>query len=282
MRGIPFTATAIVCFLFASMSAGQDASVSAPPTASAQQAKPGQQPANPTQEIAREQPEGPALAVGSSADSHRRLSRGHGDLPLHQQRGRRRHQLRVDSVRGHGPGQCERNTAQCAVVTHIPSCGCRFPGAGDTFSPAVGLLRNGLQWDDAGHRGGHEHERWVSPPPGVRRGSVRPNVLPGCRSGLHADDGAERSAQHLAVGRRIVAGRRHQLPGRDDLGSDSPGASDVAPLDAHQLGGVAGESGAAARKGIGGTARVLRERYRRPIQHRGRRAQGAQLDDRIS
>ena len=43
----------------------------------------------------------------------------------------------------------------------------------------------------------------------------------------------------------------------------------------------AGESGAAARKWIGGTPRVLRERYRRPVQHRVRRAQGAQLDDRI-
>ena len=63
MRGIPFTATAIV-FLSASMSAGQSASVSAPQTPSAQQAQPGQQPANPTQEIAREQPEGSALAVG--------------------------------------------------------------------------------------------------------------------------------------------------------------------------------------------------------------------------
>ena len=64
MRGTPFTATAIVCFLFTSMSAAQDASVSAPPTASTQQPKPAQQPANPTQEIAGEQPEGPALAAG--------------------------------------------------------------------------------------------------------------------------------------------------------------------------------------------------------------------------
>ena len=63
MRGIPFTVTAIV-FLSASMSAGQGAAVSAPQTPSAQQAQPAQQPANPTQEIAREQPEGPALAVG--------------------------------------------------------------------------------------------------------------------------------------------------------------------------------------------------------------------------
>ena len=57
-------AASIVCFLSASMSAGQDASVSAPQTPSTQAAKPGQRPANPTQEIAREQPEGPALAVG--------------------------------------------------------------------------------------------------------------------------------------------------------------------------------------------------------------------------
>ena len=64
MRGIPFTAAALICFSFASMSAGQDAALSTPALVSAQQAKPGQQPANPTQEIAREQPEGPALAVG--------------------------------------------------------------------------------------------------------------------------------------------------------------------------------------------------------------------------
>jgi hypothetical protein len=46
------------------MSAGQGASVSAPQTPSAQEAKPGQPPANPTQEIAKEQPEGPALPMG--------------------------------------------------------------------------------------------------------------------------------------------------------------------------------------------------------------------------
>ena len=64
MRGIPVTATAILCFSFASISAGQNVSVATPPTASAQESKPAQQPANPTQEIAREQPEGPAHAVG--------------------------------------------------------------------------------------------------------------------------------------------------------------------------------------------------------------------------
>ena len=64
MRGIPVTATAILCFSFASISAGQNVSVTTPPTASAQGAQPAQQPANPTQEIAREQPEGPAHAVG--------------------------------------------------------------------------------------------------------------------------------------------------------------------------------------------------------------------------
>ncbi len=53
MRCIPFTVTAMV-FLSASMSAGQAPSVSAPQ----------QQPANPTQEIAKEQPEGAALAAG--------------------------------------------------------------------------------------------------------------------------------------------------------------------------------------------------------------------------
>jgi hypothetical protein len=58
------SATAIVCFSFASMRAGQDVSVSPPPTASSQAPKPVQQPANPTQEVAREQPEGPALAAG--------------------------------------------------------------------------------------------------------------------------------------------------------------------------------------------------------------------------
>ena len=64
MRGTPFSATAIVCFSFASICAGQDVSVSTPPPASTQENKAAQQPANPTQEIAGEQPEGPALAVG--------------------------------------------------------------------------------------------------------------------------------------------------------------------------------------------------------------------------
>jgi hypothetical protein len=63
MRAIPFTATAIVCFLFASISAGQDVSASKTPTVSGQVAKP-EQPANPTQEIAKEKPDGPALAAG--------------------------------------------------------------------------------------------------------------------------------------------------------------------------------------------------------------------------
>jgi hypothetical protein len=50
MRLTPFMATAF-CFSFASIGA-------------AQQAQTGQPPANPTQEIAREQPEGPALEIG--------------------------------------------------------------------------------------------------------------------------------------------------------------------------------------------------------------------------
>ena len=62
--GIPVTAAAIVCISFASISAGQDPPASPPATGSAQQAKPGQQPSNPTQEIAREQPQGPAMAAG--------------------------------------------------------------------------------------------------------------------------------------------------------------------------------------------------------------------------
>ena len=55
-------ATPVFCLLFASISAGQE--VPATPTAPAQQVQAGQQPANPTQEIAREQPEGPALEIG--------------------------------------------------------------------------------------------------------------------------------------------------------------------------------------------------------------------------
>jgi hypothetical protein len=58
------SAAAIVCCSVASMSARQDVSVSPPRTASTQQPKPEQPPGNPTQEIAREQPEGTALTVG--------------------------------------------------------------------------------------------------------------------------------------------------------------------------------------------------------------------------
>jgi hypothetical protein len=58
------SAAAIVCFSVASVSAGQDVSLSPPPTALTQQPKPVPQPGNPTQEIAREQPEGTALTVG--------------------------------------------------------------------------------------------------------------------------------------------------------------------------------------------------------------------------
>ena len=64
MRGFPLVATTIVCLLFASSSAGQDATVATPPSPSAQTAPAGQQPANPTQEIAREQPEGAAVDIG--------------------------------------------------------------------------------------------------------------------------------------------------------------------------------------------------------------------------
>ena len=163
---------------------------STPPTAPAQQAQTGQPPANPTQEIAREQPEGPALEIGPA---RLRIGGYLGVTGIYRS---------TNSGGGTGTSfasipyedrfrQCERNTAQCAVVTHLHSRGRRLSRAGDTFSQALGLLRNGLQWDDAGRRGGHEHECWAPPPPGVRRGSVRPNVLPGRRSGLHPDDGPE-------------------------------------------------------------------------------------------
>ena len=56
------TATAVLCFLFTSISAGQD--VSTTPTPQAQQVPAPPRPANPTQEIAGEKPEGPALEVG--------------------------------------------------------------------------------------------------------------------------------------------------------------------------------------------------------------------------
>jgi hypothetical protein len=51
MRIAPFAATTVICAVFASICAGQQ-----PPA--------GERPANPTQEIAREQPEGPALDIG--------------------------------------------------------------------------------------------------------------------------------------------------------------------------------------------------------------------------
>ena len=51
MRIAPFAATTVFCGVFATISAGQ-------------QAPAGERPANPTQEIAREQPEGPALDIG--------------------------------------------------------------------------------------------------------------------------------------------------------------------------------------------------------------------------
>ena len=52
-----FTAAVSFCFLFASVSAGQEV----PPRP---QVPAAEQPANPTQEIAGEQPEGPALGIG--------------------------------------------------------------------------------------------------------------------------------------------------------------------------------------------------------------------------
>ena len=52
MRGIPFTATTLLCLSFASNSAGQNV------------ASVAQQVANPTQEVAKEQAEGAALGVG--------------------------------------------------------------------------------------------------------------------------------------------------------------------------------------------------------------------------
>jgi hypothetical protein len=56
------TATAVLCLLFASISGGQDVSTTPAPQAQQVQAPP--RPANPTQEIAGEKPEGPALEIG--------------------------------------------------------------------------------------------------------------------------------------------------------------------------------------------------------------------------
>ena len=64
MRATSIIATAIFCALFASNSAGQGVAVPTPSTASAPTAQVGQQVANPTQEVAKEQPEGAAIAVG--------------------------------------------------------------------------------------------------------------------------------------------------------------------------------------------------------------------------
>ena len=66
-----------------------------------------------------------------------------------------------------------------------------------------------------------------------------------------------------------------------DLGSDASGAFDVAPVDAHQLGRVGWRiRSSSSEVDWSYPARVLRRRYRRPVQHRVRRAERAQLDAR--
>ena len=70
--------------------------------------------------------------------------------------GRDRHELRLDPVRGYGPGECERNAAQFAILTPLPSCGMPIFPTRDTFSQVVGVFRNGLRWRDAWRGGGHQ------------------------------------------------------------------------------------------------------------------------------
>ena len=116
------TATAVLCFLFTSISAGQD--VSTTPTPQAQQVPAPPRPANPTQEIAGEKPEGPALEVGParlriggylgvtgiyrSTNIGGGIGTGFASIPY------------TDTVQGN----VSETRLSCAVVTHIPSCGC--------------------------------------------------------------------------------------------------------------------------------------------------------------
>ena len=127
MRGIPFTATAILCFSFASISAGQNVSVATPPTASAQQAQARTAAGEPHTGDRRGATRGPGASpwvqrgFASAAISESRGSTAPPIAGAAPVRASRRFRTRT------GPRQCERNTAQCAVVTHIPSCGRRFP-----------------------------------------------------------------------------------------------------------------------------------------------------------
>ena len=222
-----------------------------PPTASTQQPKPAQQPANPTQEIAKEQPEGPALAAGSSAI---RLGGYLGVTGIYR-----------STNSGGGPGTnfatipyediVQGNVSETRLSAQTSRISLRvdadFPEPETRFRRLSGYF----EMDFSGTTPGTVAVTSTSVGFRLRQGfaevQYRRTLLPGRRSGLHPDDGAERSAQHLAGGHRVVAGRRHQLPGGNDLGSDASSASDVAPVYAHQLGRVGGESGAAARKWIG-------------------------------
>ena len=181
MRGIPFTVTTLLCLSFASNSAGQNVSSA------------GQQVANPTQEVAKEQAEGPRLAVGPARI---RLGGYLGVTGIYRSTnsGGGGDQLRVHSVRGHGPGERERSTAQRAVVEDLASRGRRLSRAGHTFPPASGYFEMDFGGSDAGRRGRDEHECGVPPPAGFRRGSVRRDVLPRRRSSLLADDARRKTS----------------------------------------------------------------------------------------
>ena len=208
MRVTRFTATTVFCFLFASISAGQDASTT--PSSQAQQAQPAQQPANPTQEIAREQPEGPALAIGParlriggylgvtgiyrSTNSGGGIGTSFASIPYE------------DTVQGNVSEtrlSAQSSRISIRVDAEFPEPDTRFrrlsgyfemdfsgttPGTVAVTSTSVGLrLRQAFAEVQYGR-----------------------DVLPGRRSGLHPDDGRRKISS--ASGRRTSNCRRRSTP----------------------------------------------------------------------
>ena len=168
MRGIPFTATAIICFLSASMSAGQDASVPRRQPLRPKRLNPGSGLRTQRRRSRGSRPRGPPLAVGParfrvggylgvtgiyrSTNSGGGIGTSFATIPYE------------DKVQG--------NVSETRLSAQSSRLSLRvdadFPETEARFRRLVGLFRNGLRWDDAGHRGGHEHQRRLSPPPGVR------------------------------------------------------------------------------------------------------------------
>ena len=177
--------------------------------------------------------------------AHRGLRRPDRHLPVHQQRRRSLDEVRLHPVRRPAAGQHLGNPSQRGILQALHPGGRPLPGGAPALPEPLGLLRDGLQREHPGQRGGHEHERGAAPPQCLCRGPVPRLVLHGVRTSVHADDARQGPVERLAVGLRAVPGGGYQLPGGDGVGPLPAGPPRLASIADVQLGRVRGEPRAA-------------------------------------